>query len=100
MYLLNGTDVTNQYNIVFSSPLFGDMFLLIMSKETEKQMKGVFVSYIRRYVLTNDDWRKVHCNIKVFVSYIWRYVLTSGYKDMNEPFDKVFVSYIRRYVLT
>ena len=35
----------------FSSPIFGDMFLLMMILQPLK-LKPVFVSYIRRYVLT------------------------------------------------
>ena len=61
---------------MFSSPIFGDMFLLKIEKQ------------------------EVHYFIKVFVSYIRRYVLTGITNDNLEIYEDVFVSYIRRYVLT
>ena len=64
-------------------------------------MKEVFVSYIRRYVLTFYRTFNLDMGRSVFVSYIRRYVLTV--KDIALIHDrpvKVFVSYIRRYVLT
>ncbi len=61
----------------FSSPIFGDMFLLITWEWCTFYTTRVFVSYIRRYVLTKFQ-RKTWINESkmVFVSYIRRYVLT------------------------
>ncbi len=86
---------------VFSSPIFGDMFLLLNLELAETLedlgfrllyseicsyyhsisqfkfcLEVVFVSYIRRYVLTGCPQLKGFCSLKVFVSYIRRYVLT------------------------
>ena len=38
---------------MFSSPIFGDMFLLREYRQTNHWSVCVFVSYIRRYVLTD-----------------------------------------------
>ena len=41
------------HELGFSSPIFGDMFLLNMKVRVISDMPVVFVSYIRRYILTN-----------------------------------------------
>ena len=60
----------------FSSPLFGDMFLLRRKCWFVQIMEKVFVSFIQRYVLTRLGQRKCTRNVRVFVSFIRRYVLT------------------------
>ena len=62
---------------------------------------SVFVSYIRRYVLTfNMKNNNIKKTLSVFVSYIRRYVLTNQMLLIVSTRSSVFVSYIRRYVLT
>ena len=62
---------------------------------------SVFVSYIRRYVLTLNLRDLMYHNQQVFVSYIRRYVLTKKQRcNSTSNSTSVFVSYIRRYVLT
>ena len=61
----------------FSSPVFGDMFLLINIRGgIQHEYTIVFVSYIRRYVLTSGSRNTIKTEERVFVSYIRRYVLT------------------------
>ena len=52
MFLLQVIHEYLKYLVAFSSPIFGDMFLLKVSKLTTPNRWKVFVSYIRRYVLT------------------------------------------------
>ena len=66
----------NTNRIKFSSPIFGDMFLLEKEAMQLRKKLQVFVSYIRRYVLTKVSTSKVVKSSVVFVSYIRRYVLT------------------------
>ena len=58
-------------NVVFSSPIFGDMFLLIKMTEKRYFWIKVFVSYIRRYVLTNTTTSKKVTSMIVFSSPIF-----------------------------
>ena len=62
--------------LLFSSPIFGDMFLLKDVSQIVPRYIVVFVSYIRRYVLTQVFWMNSKNQVRVFVSYIRRYVLT------------------------
>ena len=63
--------------IEFSSPIFGDVFLLrIVIRQPCVPAYKVFVSYIRRYVLTHNAISLFMVTSYVFVSYIRRYVLT------------------------
>ena len=84
----------------FSSPIFGDMFLLYEKSTKKSRLNHVFVSYIRRYVLTTICSFKTSYDFTVFVSYIRRYVLTRQFNKNPGVASWVFVSYIRRYVLT
>ena len=102
MFLLTRKTVFKLVSQKFSSPIFGDMFLLFKVTSISPDSTIVFVSYIRRYVLTYvcnyDRWFNCGC---VFVSYIRRYVLTYHFSYcFIGSFIFVFVSYIRRYVLT
>ena len=126
MFLLGYVHTLLGYSWAFSSPIFGDMFLLALvesnhyysnhsfrllyseicsykasdnNKYTTDEF--VFVSYIRRYVLTSGGyvWIRQPRENGVFVSYIRRYVLTNSYIAVSTS-SFVFVSYIRRYVLT
>ncbi len=102
MFLL-GHIWLNQLTIfVFSSPIFGDMFLLCpVFSLWIFLFRSVFVSYIRRYVLTKGIKKDfVKGDEMVFVSYIRRYVLTADCIVEKIENHFVFVSYIRRYVLT
>ena len=77
------------------------MFLLLVVASYVFKFTFVFVSYIRRYVLTpaaqSEQKKRNDC---VFVSYIRRYVLTIITMILIGNIWAVFVSYIRRYVLT
>ena len=77
MFLLGGGVEPVQGKSLFSSPIFGDMFLLDKLSLSLSCNDKVFVSYIRRYVLTEKMKRKDAILTEiVFVSYIRRYVLT------------------------
>ena len=75
------------------------MFLL-GNQHDKITRNNVFVSYIRRYVLTKGIEIESVPTDFVFVSYIRRYVLTKYMRLTLLELRLVFVSYIRRYVLT
>ena len=78
--------------LAFSSPIFGDMFLLPWRKRSYMLYHLiVFVSYIRRYVLTLKKATALNEQSKnVFVSYIRRYVLTYENRANQKEFVKRF----------
>ena len=88
------------HELGFSSPIFGDMFLLVGSFLSIVNPCKVFVSYIRRYVLTGASTS----TIPPFGCFRLLYSEICSYwkkrKDKTENLKNVFVSYIRRYVLT
>ena len=63
----------------FSSPIFGDMFLLEIDQAIEHLYGKVFVSYIRRYVLTVNivqERKKLGLSFRLLYSEICSYCYT------------------------